>query len=133
MLTGMIPFIARSLLPVFDRERCATRTPPPVLSTSPIPMCAGTSIPFCYVSSRFLLPMVSERHQYVHWSRWLHQRFLAPERSVPAKRQLLGRLRPVAQSGGYASVAFRASMDETVPNMGAIMLPCEMSGDAGRC
>ena len=74
-------------------------------------MCAGTSIPFCYVSSRFLLPMVSERHQYVHWSRWLHQRFLAPERSVPAKRQLLGRLRPVAQSGGYASVAFRATMD----------------------
>jgi hypothetical protein len=23
--------------------------------------------------------------------------------------------------------------DETVPNMGAIMLPCEMSGDAGSC
>ena len=22
---------------------------------------------------------------------------------------------------------------ETVPNMGAIMLPCEMSGDAGKC
>jgi hypothetical protein len=42
-------------------------------------------------------------------------------------------LRRTATTSGPEVTERSAGTHETVPHMGAIMLPCEMSGDAGRC